>query len=417
MMSLRQFQSAINQNRPIEERLQMVLLDNNPAQISEVELTPAERDAITWDSCGVAVLGWGKTAHQKKDRIKYRDSAAHVADKCGIPVTDIPADTRELHFETAPQDWLVKMSERVLHLDRRDLWLGSNDSDYHRPMMVTIRQEATKNVRYRSHSGHKRRDQDWETKKAKWAEKKNQERRGQSQGSGTAWRAASRTAAASSSWQRANGQPTGDEELPHMWRWMDIFMILLLIIGFIHFVIMVYRLVRTVIGTYTTYPHVTCRRIIHVSFNHVLNMLRQILGLPTPPFWQWDRLISDIYWCPPPPMPLRIEQHAEAGIQTDDTYVPMHAGSSTDQTTNVVPSTTPTIFTGPNYVPPPPAAPVGEPRRRRNIRGERRDLWNIPTSSIVHFTGCHHLRNQKEGGKGTNKNAKVIGVLCFDCDR
>ena len=55
----------------------------------------------------------------------------------------------------APQDFSVKVSERVLHLDRANYFLGSRDSDWHLPLLITLREEGLKNYRQRSTKGWK----------------------------------------------------------------------------------------------------------------------------------------------------------------------------------------------------------------------------------------------------------------------
>ena len=50
----------------------------------------------------------------------------------------------------APQDYLIKLSERVKHLERPDFWLGENDNDWHIPILLTIREHAYRNWRKRS---------------------------------------------------------------------------------------------------------------------------------------------------------------------------------------------------------------------------------------------------------------------------
>ena len=53
----------------------------------------------------------------------------------------------------APMDYQVRVSERVLHLSRADYFLGSRDADWHLPLLVTLREEGTKNYRQRSKGG------------------------------------------------------------------------------------------------------------------------------------------------------------------------------------------------------------------------------------------------------------------------
>ena len=210
--SYRQFQQLINEGQPIERRVQLTVFDNNPASMAEVELTQKERDAYDWDCCLIAMFGWGKTAVQRRDRCELSRDAAHVAKRLGIPEDDVPADTTRLHYETSPKDWTVSMSERALHLDRKDIWLGNNDKDYHRPMFITVRNDATKNFRFRTAEKIKER----------------KDRRLLSQSRSSWHSTASYSAAASWSWRGANAQP--EDDLPHEWHWRDILLMILLLI-------------------------------------------------------------------------------------------------------------------------------------------------------------------------------------------
>ena len=54
------------------------------------------------------------------------------------------------HHLSAPTDLVIKVSERVKHLDRPDLWLGENDTDWHIPILLTLREYAFRNWRKRS---------------------------------------------------------------------------------------------------------------------------------------------------------------------------------------------------------------------------------------------------------------------------
>ena len=80
----------------------------------------------------------------------------------------------------APLDYSVRVSERVLHLERAHFFLGSVDSDYHCPLLVTMREEATKNWRQRSASGWKHIAE----KKEKFAEKGQERRKSERKGKG-----------------------------------------------------------------------------------------------------------------------------------------------------------------------------------------------------------------------------------------
>ena len=50
----------------------------------------------------------------------------------------------------SPPDLLIKVSERVKHLENEDLWLSTTDKDWHRPLLITLRETAYRNWRKRS---------------------------------------------------------------------------------------------------------------------------------------------------------------------------------------------------------------------------------------------------------------------------
>merc|ERR1712026_657617 len=78
------------------------------------------------------------------------------------------------HPLNAPLDYSINISERVLHLERAHYFLGSRDSDWHLPLLVTIREEGLKNYRQRSAEG-------WEkqaAKQQKFAEEVKEKKKG-----------------------------------------------------------------------------------------------------------------------------------------------------------------------------------------------------------------------------------------------
>ena len=85
---------------------------------------------------------------------------------------------------SAPQDYLIKLSERVKHLERPDFWLGENDTDWHIPILLTIREHAYRNWRKRSTEKVTARE---EKKSKTSSEKKTTPSTGGSQGYGRSW--------------------------------------------------------------------------------------------------------------------------------------------------------------------------------------------------------------------------------------
>ena len=57
------------------------------------------------------------------------------------------------HPMIAPLDHSIRVSERVLHLERAHFFLGSSDTDYHCPLLVTLREATIYNWRQRSTAG------------------------------------------------------------------------------------------------------------------------------------------------------------------------------------------------------------------------------------------------------------------------
>ena len=245
--SYRQFQQLLNEDVELANRVAMTVFDNNPAHLSEVDMTPEERDQTDWDCCIAAVFGWGKTATQRLDRIKYKTDAAHVAKRLGFEQVDL-SQMRTADFEVTPKDWHATMSERALQIDRRDLWLGENDTDYHRPMFITVRNFATKNFRYRAQSKIDERKQKQREKKGKG---KGKSTTAATSSSSSSWDTSSwtRTAAtwtwyASSSASGANGESTDKDEFPHMWNIWDTLFIILLVVMMLNLVYSIYTCLR-----------------------------------------------------------------------------------------------------------------------------------------------------------------------------
>ena len=75
----------------------------------------------------------------------------------------------------APQDYSIKVSERVLHLERAHYFLGSRDSDWHLPLLVTLREEGLKNYRQRSITGWQKKTE----KQEKFAEAVQEKKKGE----------------------------------------------------------------------------------------------------------------------------------------------------------------------------------------------------------------------------------------------
>ena len=82
--------------------------------------------------------------------------------------------SEDAHPLVAPEDYEIRVSERVRTLTRSDLWLGDNDNDWHLPLLITIREKAARNYRQRSSAGWEKRQKAKEKFKQKLEEKKKQ---------------------------------------------------------------------------------------------------------------------------------------------------------------------------------------------------------------------------------------------------
>ena len=87
----------------------------------------------------MAILGWGKTESPKAQRSEWARTN---------PVSD--------DFLTGPKDYAINQSSRVLQLGNRDLWIKESGTDWHLPILITLRQESRRNYRQRSDQALKR---------------------------------------------------------------------------------------------------------------------------------------------------------------------------------------------------------------------------------------------------------------------
>ena len=82
--------------------------------------------------------------------------------------------------EVAPYDWDVSLSQGLMYLSRRSLWVGDTDNDFHLPMLVHLREVAYKGWRKRSEEGASKRaekkSQNLQRLKEEKAEKRRQGR-------------------------------------------------------------------------------------------------------------------------------------------------------------------------------------------------------------------------------------------------
>jgi hypothetical protein len=393
--SYRQFQQAINTGVPFEERVQMVILDNNPAMHAEVEMTTEDRDKHDWDCCLVAVFGWGKTVVQKEKRIEMKEHPEKIANAMNLPRHDVPDDTSSLHYESAPVDWKVSMSERALHLDRKDMWLGNTDKDYHSPMFITLRNEATKNFRYRK------------------AEKE-KERRDRAKSLGhTASAKAAAAAIWASSASGANGCPHDDSESslqPHEWRWSDYIMLLLFVIMIISTLVHAVAILHFLCSRIRMFPFSVIRRVFNYYYYlqacRALRLQREehIRNVPLAERLEEEMRLAEIN--------LRIAQ-----VPADPNWVMPPPGAALRQRPVAKPAAKPAAapVLQPPQIQEPDQEPVPRPADPPAVPGPAnrragRTLWKFPNRNVHHFQGCHHLNGNHPAP------AVCVGTLCMQCD-
>ena len=163
---LRGFVSEINSYTEFPQRLSYVIIDNNPVEAQE-----SQEDL---DCIFCHIFGWGKqpACHTARETMMHRiddllvkynaryPKPSHLLYYNGHHMSDedrewLSEHSDECHPCLAPEDYDVKVSERVKHMTRGDLWLGSNDCDWHLPLLFTIREMPLKNQRARSTKGWK----------------------------------------------------------------------------------------------------------------------------------------------------------------------------------------------------------------------------------------------------------------------
>ena len=160
-----------NKGKPFANRVNFRTLDSN---IFSYEAVPEDVDCMF-----TQVFEWGKTENCQKRRSDLHENLTAIGLKYdpdhgsidqlirdhGSRMTKEDLEFLSDHQESshplnAPLDYCINISERVLHLDRAHYFLGSRDSDWHLPLLVTIREEGLKNQRQRSAEG-------WEKQLAK----------------------------------------------------------------------------------------------------------------------------------------------------------------------------------------------------------------------------------------------------------
>ena len=177
------------------------------------------------------IFEWGKSEichtarSQIEDRIvniaatydSYYDSVDQVLQDSGGYMDDKDFEFLSEHQESAhplhaPTDFDVKVSERVLCLERAHYFLGSTDSDYHLPLLVTMREEATKN----GGRGHQADGNTLLISSRKSAEKVQERRKGGKKGKGRVkeqYRASDQT----QQYRASDQAPKGQGKAPKQW--------------------------------------------------------------------------------------------------------------------------------------------------------------------------------------------------------
>ena len=117
----------VNRGVELKCRVSGLLLDNNSVN-EYVSLSRGEPD-VDLDCCFTGILHWG---HNEDALVARR----------ALPANEIPAD---LLF--GPIDFSVNMSDRIRQLKASHLWLRPRDTDWHRPIVVTLHEILQKNWR------------------------------------------------------------------------------------------------------------------------------------------------------------------------------------------------------------------------------------------------------------------------------
>ena len=107
----------------------MEYLHNNSIQQLETQ------DDI--DCCFMAILSWGKSLGAHIVREMWRKS----------PPENLPPLTDP---SKAPMDFHIRQSARTLYMKNADFWLRPKDTDWHLPILVTLRDATRKNWRSKS---------------------------------------------------------------------------------------------------------------------------------------------------------------------------------------------------------------------------------------------------------------------------
>ena len=124
---------------------------NNPSdldrRIRTGDLDPADLEP---DCCCLHVFSWHhpNDTYWHKDELLWRQNwptPEPLPRLGGVPILD---------EDQANEDYINKASEKVHSLNNQSLWLGANDADWHKPLLVTIREFITRNKRTGSQEGY-----------------------------------------------------------------------------------------------------------------------------------------------------------------------------------------------------------------------------------------------------------------------
>ena len=147
-----------NRGMPFARRVNMHSLDSN---IFSDDPCPEDVDCMF-----TQIFEWGKTDSAQESRSTAEANIVQTAQKYarnfhsvdkvlkdhGSYMTWADYEYLSQHQESAhpmiaPLDYSIRVSERVLHLERAHFFLGSSDTDYHCPLLVTLREATIKNWR------------------------------------------------------------------------------------------------------------------------------------------------------------------------------------------------------------------------------------------------------------------------------
>ena len=155
--------AAVNKDLNYEQRLFVQQIESTTFESwkRHVDNPTGDHGSEGLDCCIAHIFGWGKTSTQQAVRTAY---AAKMLDGSLHPTESI---------FNAPKDFQIAVSERFKYYGGLMCFLGKQDFQSHRILMVTLRQPMHKTFRFRSQESEQKR----EDKKRLYEERKREARK------------------------------------------------------------------------------------------------------------------------------------------------------------------------------------------------------------------------------------------------